>query len=108
MRLFVLETNFSQGRKGHYMSNKNRKPIREQNPILKNCLYILVPVAIFFLGVGANSIFDFLSKLNWFWPVLITAVVTSLFWAIFYGLKEQKNQEVYEEREEDEDESGGF
>ena len=80
---------------------KSRKANLEQNPILKNCMYIIVPVGVFFLGVGAKSIFDFVTKLTWFWPVLITAVVTSLFWAIFYGLKEQKNSDGGREHKED-------
>lgn len=83
---------------------KNRKTI--QNPVLRNCLYIIVPVAAIlafkFIGVGANWLFDIVTKAGW--PILITFVVTSLGWAIFYGMKEQKKTEVIEDVDEDDEE----
>lgn len=96
------------------MLNKNRKPINPpKNPLLRNCLYIIVPVALLvafkFISVGANWLFDTVLKAGW--PILITFVLTSLGWAIFYGLKEQKksntddeDKESDEDDEEDEDE----
>ena len=93
---------------------KNRKTIQIQNPILRNCLYIIVPVVLIvglkFIGVGASWLYDVLSKAGW--PILITFVVTSLFWACFYGVREQKlldgEEAPADDDEEDEDESGGF
>ena len=78
------------------MQKKDRK--FTQSPIVRNCTYIIVPVVAFvafkFIGTGVNWVIDLFAKVGW--TMLITFVVTSLFWACFYGIKEQRKAKVNE------------
>ena len=94
-------------------STKTTKNIKDiKNPILRNCTYIIVPVvalvAFKFLGTGVNWLLGIISQAGW--PILITFVLTSLFWACFYGVREQKKADVAEEpvEEDEEDEYEEF
>lgn len=86
------------------MKKKNRKS-NIKNPILRNCMYIIVPVAALvafkFIGTGATWLFDLVSKAGW--SVLATFVITSLGWNVFYGWKELRNSEDGKETDEEEE-----
>lgn len=90
------------------MKKKNRKS-NIKNPILRNCMYIIVPVvalvAFKFIGTGATWLFDLVSKAGW--SVLATFVITSLGWNVFYGWKELRNSENGNEDDEETDEDEG-
>ena len=85
------------------LNKKNRKPI---HPILRNCLYIIVPVAALvafrFIGVAALWLWNLLTSAGW--PIIITFVITFLACAILFGWQEvKKGEAVADETEEDEE-----
>ena len=85
------------------LNKKNRKPI---HPIVRNCLYIIVPVAALvafkFIGAGASWLIGILLKAGW--PVALTFLITFIGCAVLFGWLEVKKGEVDETKEDEEDE----
>ena len=85
------------------LKKKNRKPI---HPILRNCLYIIVPIAAIvafrFIGIAATWLWNLVIQAGW--PIILTFVITFLCCAIVFGWQEMKKGEaVTDAKEEDKD-----
>ena len=96
------------------MKNSQKQNRKIENPILRYALYVIIPVAVlvalYFLGIGAKWLLDLITNVGA--PVIITFVVTSIFWNVFHGWRELKGKnkvkESSEEGEEDEEDEDEF
>lgn len=82
------------------MKNQNKKI---KNPIIRYALYVIIPVivlvALYFGGIAAKWLLGFMTHAGA--PVIITFVVTSIFWNVFHGWRELKGKNKVDESEEE-------